>query len=99
MANFSSWVHGNAVKLQYPGGAGLEFTDHSRMDQVGGHAFTDITGLPQGPGTEFVGNGDDNNWLHIVIPTPVLIGGFLDPNRAKVTKVFVLFSAEQFRRS
>lgn len=96
MGIYASWVHGNAAKLQYPGGAGLEFADGSRMDQVAGHAWTDLTGLASGPGMSFVGNGDDQNWFHFPLPTPVLVGDAPDRNRAKVLRVFALFNAEQF---
>jgi hypothetical protein len=44
----------------------------------------------------FVGNGDDQNWFHFALPTPVLVGGTADGNRARVLRVFVLFNAEQF---
>ena len=90
MTMIASWVHGNAVGIQYPGGAGLEFTANSRMDQVGDHPWTDITGLRTGPGTTFRANGSDNNYFHFAIPTPVLG----TTGRASLLRVFVLFNSD-----
>jgi hypothetical protein len=56
MADYSSWVSGNAVTVQYPGGAGLEFSDGHRMDQVANTPWTDITGLRTGIGTTYRAN-------------------------------------------
>jgi hypothetical protein len=63
-------VHGNAVFSQFPGGAGLEFTAGSRMDQVSHHAWTDLLGERQGPGVIFRGNAGNSNFFHAAIPVP-----------------------------
>jgi hypothetical protein len=91
MTSYASWVHGNAFAVQFPGGNGLEFTNGSRMDQVDGHAFTDVTGLHTGPGITYVANGADNNYFHVALPTPVLTPG----GRAVLNSVFVLFDSTQ----
>jgi hypothetical protein len=93
MARYASWVHGNAVKMQYPGGAGLEFTAGHRMDQVDRHAWTDVVGFPTGPGGVFRGQGNDSNWFHVAIPTPPLLPG---KPRSRLEAVFVLFSSDPF---
>ena len=66
-------VHGNAVCMQFLGGAGVvsEFVADHRMDHVSGHPFTDIVGERQGPGVVFRGRGEDNsNFFHVAIPSP-----------------------------
>ena len=87
MSLHAMWVHGNAVALQFPGGAGLEFTDRSRMAQVENHAWTDITGLRRGNGATFRGNGNDSNFFHFSIPTPVIAAG----QQVYLDAVFVLY--------
>lgn len=65
-----SFVHGNAVVLQFPGGAGPEFTAGSRMNQVANHAWTDQLGERQGPGAVFRGQAGNTNFFHVCIPAP-----------------------------
>src|SRR5215470_10363149 len=69
-------VHGNSVFLQFPGGGGSEFTPSHRMAQVAGHPWTDLTGERQGPGVVFRGNGGDQNFFHVAIPSPNVVPVF-----------------------
>jgi hypothetical protein len=64
-----TFVHGNAVFLQLPGGAGLVFTVGSSMANVANHAWTDIVGERQGPGVVFRGNAGNMNFFHVSIPS------------------------------
>jgi hypothetical protein len=76
--------------MQYPGGAGEEFTDQYRMDQVANVPWTDITGFPTGIGTDFNGQAGNFNWFHFPIPTPVIV---MDV-RANVARVMFLFHSD-----
>jgi hypothetical protein len=98
MARHATWIHGNSAVIQFPGGAGLEFTDRSRMDQVEHHAWTDVTGLHRGPGETFRGNGGNANWFHFSIPTPVIVPTPRAPggDRTRLETVFVLFQSDPF---
>jgi hypothetical protein len=91
------WVHGNAAQLQYPGGAGLVNSPNTpghTMDQAQeggqGRPWTDIVGLPTGPGKTFRGRGGNDNWFHFSIPTPC----WRDGTRAELVMVGLLFTSD-----
>jgi hypothetical protein len=93
----ASWVHGNSVALQYPGGGGAaDWTSNppSRMENVTDadqqHAWTDQFGLRKGNGATFRGRSGQSNWFHFSIPTPVIF----NDARVQLLRVFVLFNSE-----
>ena len=79
------WVHGNSAVLQFPGGAGLEFTSNKRMDNVGGVPWTDIVGLREGPGIRFAGQRGNKNWFHFSVPTPAIFPNPGVSNHVEIT--------------
>jgi hypothetical protein len=85
------WVHGNSVVIQFPGGAGLEFSLGHRMDKVGNRPWTDIIGLHEEHGTTFRGNGGNSNTFHFWISTPTYRDG---RPRGKVESVAVSYDAD-----
>jgi hypothetical protein len=86
------WVHGNTAVAQFVGG--LNFTSPGTVGhettQVGGQNWTDIVGVPQGPGKIFRGRKGTTNFFHFCIPTPVI----LNDRRHRLDRVFVLYSAD-----
>ena len=100
MALHAMWVHGNTAVVQFPGGAGPEFSDRHRMDQVDHRAWTDIVGLHSGRGVTFRGQGDggDVNFFHFSVPTPVIVPSNPNPGgeRIRLRTVFVLFESDEF---
>jgi hypothetical protein len=86
------WIHGNTAVAQFVGG--LNFTSPGtgghEVTQVGGQHWTDIVGLPQGPGKIFRGRQQTDNFFHFCIPTPVI----LNDRRLRLERVFVLFSSD-----
>ncbi len=87
MPLYAMWVHGNNAVPQWPGGAGPEGTNGHRLTQVNRHAWTDITGFRQGPGVTFRAPGNDTNYFHFCIPTPVFAAG----QQVYLDAVFVLY--------
>src|SRR4051794_36854620 len=78
------WVHGNAFVPQFPGGAGPEGTNRRRLLQVfdptvGSNVpWSDLTGLRTGPALRFQAERGNENFFHVVIPTPAIVP---DPGR------------------
>jgi hypothetical protein len=79
------WVHGNSAVLQFPGGAGLEFTSNRRMKNVDSVPWTDIVGLREGPGIRFVGQAGNSNWFHFSVPTPAIFPSPGVSNHVEIT--------------
>lgn len=86
------WVHGNTAIPQFVGGLGITSpgTSGHEMTRVQSQHWTDIVGLPQGPGKIFCGQADKTNFFHFCIPTPVI----LNDQRVRLDRVFVLFSSD-----
>lgn len=91
MPSTASWVHGNNAAPQFVGGISVfsPGTDQHHTEQVGNQPWTDIVGLPQGPGKIFRG-GPGDNFFHFTIPTPVI----LENVRITLERVFVLYRAD-----
>jgi hypothetical protein len=102
------WVHGTTATIEWPGGAGLEFSGGHRMDQVRNHAWTDIVGLRQGGptivpetsiGAAFRGNDNETNSFHFSVPTPSLRTlrdretGKTRHTTVRLSKVYLLYQA------
>ena len=95
MTRQAMWVHGNAVVLRFPGGAGLSpYTSGHRMDGVldgGSHAaWTDITGMHRDGGVTFRGIGGNTNSFQVSIPTPC----WREFVRARLLMVALLFTSD-----
>lgn len=96
------WVHGNAVRPQWVGDPPLPQVQGTKLDRsTGGVPWTDIVGLPEGPGTTFrgrtpVGFGGarvvpvPSAFFHFSIPTPV----FLEGADAQLIRAFVLYRTD-----
>lgn len=86
------WTHGNAAQPQFVGGISITSpgTTGHQTAQVANQPWTDIVGLPQGPGKVFRGQGGTDNWFHFALPTPVLDAG----KRARLEQAFVLFNSD-----
>jgi hypothetical protein len=86
------WVHGNTAAAQFVGG--LNFTSPGtgghEITHVNNQNWTEIVGLPQGPGKIFRGRHQTDNYFHFCIPTPVI----LNDRRVRLERVFVLFSSD-----
>jgi hypothetical protein len=88
MALHASWVHGNAARPQEVGGDNV--ASPGPLRNVGGQAWTDVNGLPQGPGVIYQGKQGHLVFFHFPIPTPVVIRDA----RASLTTVFVMYKTE-----
>lgn len=82
MARQAMWVPGYVAQVEIPGS--------TRLRQVNGVPWSDLTGLRYGFGTVFRGVGGQGNWFHFAIPSPVIT----DDKRVRLDRVFVLFNAE-----
>jgi hypothetical protein len=95
MAMQAMWVHGSSVVPGFPGGAGLEGTNGHRLEQVDGHAWTDLTGLRASGGATFKAAAGNSNTFTFSIPTPVVrlgvVNGPREQFRANLLRVFVLY--------
>jgi hypothetical protein len=78
------WGHGNAARVQFPGGAGPSPSSSGHaMDAVetgtpfsargSDRPWTDVVGLPEGPGVSFRGKLRSENFFHFAVPTPVVV--------------------------
>jgi hypothetical protein len=90
---FASWVHGNAAFLEFP------HTNQFPRDLVtaprgqapaSGPAFSDVIGWRRAWGAFFHIPPNDVNFIHIPIPTPVLV----EDLRASLARAMVLFRAD-----
>lgn len=75
---FASWVPGYAAVAQTMGGPPLNWE---------GQNFTDVNGHREGFGVTFYLQGNNSNWFHIPLPTPVIV----EDERASLARVMVLF--------
>lgn len=93
MTLLAMWVHGNAATAQYAGGASITApgTPGHETRHVDGQNWTDILGRPGPDGKTFRGAENSTNTYHFCIPTPVIFGP-----RARLEKVFVLYSTEEY---
>lgn len=85
----SMWIHGNTAIAQFVGDTSPG-VPRNQTTQVNGQAWTDIVGLPQGPGKIFRGKQQTENFFHFCIPTPVI----LNDRRVRIDRVFVLFASD-----
>ena len=84
-ALYASWVHGSAVVPDQMGNPPLEIVD--------GRSFTDVTGWRRGDGIFFRIVRGHSLWLHVPIPTPVLV----EDKRATLGRVMALFQINNGR--
>jgi hypothetical protein len=96
------WVHGNSVRAQWAGDPPLPQVQGTRYDRgFGGVPWSDIVGLPEGPGATYrgrtpVGFGGaravpvPSAFFHFSIPTPV----FLNDAQVRLIRAFVLYRTD-----
>ena len=102
MPGHAVWVHGTSVRAQWAGDPPLPQVQGTKYDRsFGGVPWTDIVGLPEGPGATYrgrtpVGFGGaravpvPSAFFHFSIPTPV----FLNDAQARLVKAFVLYRTD-----
>ena len=83
MGLHSMWAHGTAFAPPEHPSEGLE-----NVDNV---PYTDVLGFRWGGGAVWKGDPGSANWLHVSIPTPVVVNSAA----ASLKRVFVLFSTGQ----
>jgi hypothetical protein len=76
---FASWVPGYATVAQAMGGPPLNWE---------GQNYTDVNGHREGFGATFYLQGNQADWFHIPLPTPVII----EDQRASLSRVMVLLN-------
>ena len=88
MAQFASWIHGNAVVPEFMGNPPLQFVPGETFGNT--QQFSDVNGARRIDGAHFRIAPGSNNWFHAPIPTPaIVIGKF-----ATLVNVIVLFNLE-----
>jgi hypothetical protein len=88
MAMETYFIHGNAVIPEQAGGGNIN--SPGPLNSVGSIPWTDVLGLPQGPGRSYRGKEGQHVWFHAAVPTPVLTQSV----RTELQDVFVLFRAD-----
>lgn len=87
MTTQSSWIHGVAVKPEF---VGDEYFVPVEYDGTK-YAYTELVGLPQGPGGTWRGRAGTTSWFHVALPTPTLVDGA----PVSLTKLTVAFKTEE----
>jgi Family of unknown function (DUF6623) len=85
---FASWVPGYAAVAEWMGNPPLQFVHDARdngSDPI--PAFSDVNGWRRAWGAFFTLKANAENWIHIPIPTPVLV----EDKRATLGRVMALF--------
>jgi hypothetical protein len=79
---FASWVPGYSTVAQNMGGPPLNWN---------GQNYTDVNGHREGFGVHFYLQGNQANWFHVPLPTPVIV----EDQRATLGRVMILFGFPQ----
>src|SRR3954470_2897065 len=88
MAQFASWIHGNAVVPEFMGDPPLQVVPGETFGNT--QQFSDVNGARRIDGVHFLIAPGRNNWFHAPIPTPaIVIGKF-----ATLVNVIVLYNLQ-----
>jgi hypothetical protein len=79
---FASWVPGYSTVAQNMGSPPLNWN---------GQNYTDVNGHREGFGVHFYLQGNQANWFHVPLPTPVIV----EDQRATLGRVMILFGFPQ----